>query len=198
MNTTRPTGPDPRLRVAPSTRPDPSSLFDDIRRLARRLDPKDPATPPWAWTNLTNEEADCLDAALDGFVDDYNRTYVITMEEVIPACWRLHPALAHELPVQFWSWWAAHLDPRATVNQAADYYTRILPAFHTRVATRLLGTGAVNCRKGSHTRSADPDVSAAVAAVTMSVADPAQAHLRPPSNVLRLSSFGTGQPGVLI
>jgi hypothetical protein len=197
MNTTRPTGPDPRLRVAPSARPDPSSLFDDIRRLARRLDPKDPSTPPWSWTNLTSEEADWLDAALNGFVDDYNRTYVTTIEEVIPACWRQHPALAHELPVQFWSWWTAHLDPRYTVNQAADYYTRILPAFLTRVATRLLGPGAVNCRKGNHARSSDPDVAAAVIAARTSGTGPARADLGPLLNDLRLTSFGSGQPGVL-
>ena len=198
MTTTRPANPDPRLRVAPPARPDQSALFDDIRRLARRLDPKDPSTPPWAWTNLTSEEANWLDAALDGFVDDYNHTYIATIEEIIPACWRLHPALVHELPVQFWSWWAAHLDPRGSINQAADYYTRILPAFHSRVSGKLLGPGAVNCRKGNHARSADPDVGAAATTAGTAAADPTRIDLRPPLNSLRLTSFGSGQPGVLV
>lgn len=194
MNATRPATADPRLAVPLPAQPDSSARFDDIRRLARRLDPKDPATPPWAWTNLTSEEADWLDSALDGFVHDYNHTYVATIEEIIPACWRLHPALAHELPVQFWSWWTAHLDPRASINQAADYYTRILPAFHTRVTTRLVGPGAVNCRKGQHSRSSDPDVTtAANAAPTSARHGVTTATIRS----LRLVSFGTGEPGAI-
>ena len=120
---------------------------DRIRQLAARTSPKNSARPPWAWTNLTPDEAVWIDDALDEFVEIYNRIHVATVDEVIPACWRLHPAAAQELPVQFWAWWNAHLDPTATIAVAVDYYQRVLPGFQTRLTTRLLGKSAVNCRK---------------------------------------------------
>jgi hypothetical protein len=111
---------------------------DRMRQLAGRTSPKSPARPPWAWTNLSPDEATWLDDALDEFVETYNRIHVNSVDEVIPACWRLHPAAAQEMPVQFWAWWNAHVDPTATVAVAVDYYQRILPGFQTRVSTRLL------------------------------------------------------------
>ena len=127
---------------------------EQLRILAARTDPKDPGTPPWAWVNLTADQAECLDSALDEFVDTYNRIHAGTVEDVIPACWRLHPPLAQEMPVAYWAWWAAHADPKSTVVTALEYYSRHLPGFQTRLRERLLGKGAVSCRKGSHTRPA--------------------------------------------
>ncbi len=127
---------------------------EQLRILAGRTDPKDPGTPPWAWVNLTADQAGCLDSALDEFVDTYNRIHAGAVEEVIPACWRLHPPLAQEMPVAYWAWWAAHADPKSTVSTALEYYSRHLPSFQTRLRERLLGKGAVSCRKGSHTRPA--------------------------------------------
>ena len=127
---------------------------EQLRLLAARTDPKSPGTPPWAWVNLTADQAEWLDSALDEFVDTYNRIHAGTVEDVIPACWRLHPPLAQEMPVAFWAWWAAHIDPKATVGTALEYYSRHLPGFQTRLRERLLGKGAVFCRKGSHSRPA--------------------------------------------
>ena len=104
--------------------------------------------------NLTADQAEWLDTALDEFVDTYNRIHAGTVEDVIPACWRLHPPLAQEMPVAFWAWWAAHIDAKATVLTALEYYSRHLPGFQTRLRERLLGKGAVSCRKGSHSRPA--------------------------------------------
>ncbi len=134
---------------------------EQLRMLAARTDPKDPGTPPWAWVNLTADQAECLDSALDEFVETYNRIHAGTVEDVIPACWRLHPPLAQEMPVAYWAWWAAHTDPKSTVLTALEYYSRHLPGFQTRLRERLLGKGVVSCRKGSHTRPA-----AGVAAIT--------------------------------
>jgi len=104
--------------------------------------------------NLTADQAECLDSALDEFVETYNRIHAAAVEEIIPACWRLHPPLAQEMPVAYWAWWAAHADPKSTVLTALEYYSRHLPGFQTRLRERLLGKGAVSCRKGSHTRPA--------------------------------------------
>lgn len=127
---------------------------EQLRLLAARTDPKSPATPPWAWVNLTADQAEWLDSALDEFVDTYNRIHAGTVEDVIPACWRLHPPLAQEMPVAYWAWWAAHIDTKATVLTALEYYSRHLPGFQARLRERLLGKGAVSCRKGSHSRPA--------------------------------------------
>jgi hypothetical protein len=165
--------------------------FDNIRELARRIDDRDPRTPPWAWTNLTSEETRWAETAVEGFITDYNHTHVVAIEDVIPACWRHHPALAQELLVQFWSWWHCHLNPRTTINAVDDYYERTLPTFQTRLATRLLARSAVNCRKGNHTTSADPELAQAVVAAKARAAAPATLQK------LRITTFGTGEPGII-
>lgn len=168
--------------------------FDNVRELARRIDDRDPRTPPWAWANLSREESRCAQTAVEGFISDYNRTHVVAVEDVIPGCWREHPALAHELLVQFWSWWNTHLNPKATVNAANDYYERTLPSFQTRLHKTLLGPAAVNCRKGAHGTTADPELGRAItlASRRSSTGDGAGA-LTP----LRTATFGTGEPGVI-
>ena len=139
---------------------------DQVRALAARVDARAAGKPPWSWPNLSPADAGLLDACLDEFVESYNRIHASKVEEVIPQCWRLHPALAQEMPVQFWAWWAAHIDPKASINNALEYYNRNLPAFQTRLETRLLGKGAVNCRKGQHNNLVDPELTAATSYAT--------------------------------
>lgn len=117
---------------------------------------RDAGRPPWSWTNLTETEAQHLDQVLDPFVDTYNLTLTTTVEDVIPGCWRLHPGLVQEMPVQFWGWWSAHRDPKSTSLAALEYHNRHLPAFHQRLP-KLLGRGASVCRKGNHTDT-DPAI----------------------------------------
>ena len=76
-------------------------------------------------------------------MESYNRIHASKVEEVILRCWRMHPPLAQELPVQFWAWWASHIDPKASINNALEYYNRNLPAFQSRLETRLPGKGAL-------------------------------------------------------
>ena len=163
---------------------------DRIRQLAARANPKNPARPPWAWTNLVADEAAWLDDALDEFVETYNRIHASSVDEVIPACWRLHPPAAQELPVQFWAWWNAHIDPTATIAVAVDYYQRVLPGFQARLATRLLGKSAVNCRKGRHALAVDRDL---IDAISFEPTGPAEATGRSSETrrVLREMDFGT-------
>lgn len=165
---------------------------DRIRQLAARTSPKNPARPPWAWTNLTSDEAAWIDDALDEFVQTYNRIHVATVDQVIPACWRLHPAAAQELPVQYWAWWNAHLDPTATIAVAVDYYQRVLPGFQTRLATRLLGKSAVNCRKGRHASTVDRDLTDAISFDTISPAD-GTGRSSETRRVLHETDFGTNE-----
>lgn len=128
-----------------------------MRILAARVDPRTATGPPWSWANLTDEENVWLDKAIVAFVIAYNDTYTSQLDHVIPPCWRDHPALAAELPVQLWAWWAAHVDEQSTVAAALEFYDRHLPAFKSRLSVELLGRGAVNCRKGRHTGGqADP------------------------------------------
>lgn len=142
---------------------------NQLRDMGEKIgNPKNPGQPPWAWTNLDPSEAQLLDQALDEFVEHYNRIHVGAMEEVVPQCWRQHPALAQELPVQFWAWWASHIDVRATVPVALEYYTRSLPSFQTRLP-KLLGRGATNCRKGQHAGGGDPELIAAISFPTVGV-----------------------------
>ena len=182
----------PTLRSAPapsSNTPgttDDQAHYDDVLQLARRLDDRDPRTPPWAWPNLAAEQAELTEVALDGFVEQYNQTFVIALDEIIPGCWRQHPALAVELLVQFWSWWACHPNPKATVHMVDDYYERTLPMFQSRLAKRLLGPGAVNCRKGSHARSADPELARAIQASSTTSSEPDSIYR------LRRATFGAG------
>lgn len=143
-------------------------LFSDVEMakfiasLAVRASPKEVAGPPWSWPNLTLSEITQFDVALDQFVASYNYVHVAAIEEVIPGCWRLHPALAQEIPVQFWAWWSSHINPATTINQANDYYSRVLPQFQQRLATRLLGRAAPNCRKGEHKDMINQEIAAAI------------------------------------
>lgn len=133
-----------------------------IAALAERTSPKNEVRPPWSWPNLTVDEITRLDLALDQFVATYNHVHVVALDEVIPACWRKHPALAQEMPVQFWAWWASHSNPTSTINQAVDYYGRILPQFQHRLQNRLLGKSAGRCRLGEHETMSDPDLDKAI------------------------------------
>ncbi len=144
---------------------------DWLRDLGSRIgNPKNPGPPPWAWTNLSTSEAQLIDQALDEYVEHYNRIHAAVVDEVIPRCWRKHPAVAQELPVQFWAWWASHIDVRATVPTALEYYTRSLPAFQSRLP-KLLGKGATSCRKGHHMASTDPELIDAISFATVGRAE---------------------------
>ena len=141
--------------------------------LSSLINPKTGGRPPWTWSNLTGEEAEELDGALDAFVASYNNTLALQLEHIVPRCWREHPALAQELPVQYWGWWAAHRDPRATPLAALEYYNRHLPAFQGRL-TALLGLSSGECRKGRHGTAVDQTVrNAAAIANDLSQSDPA-------------------------
>ncbi len=109
-----------------------------------------PPLPGWSWSNLSTQEAEDLDADLDRWVADYNGQLAIRMEHIIPACWRQHPALVQELPVQFFAWGYLHRDPSAGIIDVLGYYTRSLPSFRDRVAD-LLAPDPSGCRSGHHT-----------------------------------------------
>ncbi len=163
---------------------------DQVHAVAARLDSRAPGTPPWAWPNLAPADAALLDRCLDEFVESYNRIHASKVEEVIPRCWRMHPPLAQELPVQFWAWWASHIDPKTSINNALEYYNRNLPAFQGRLETRLLGKGAVNCRKGQHRNLVDPELTAAI---SYDALGPTEQTGRGPDNrrALHQTDFGT-------
>ena len=163
---------------------------DWLRDLGSRIgNPKNPGPPPWAWTNLSTSEAQLIDQALDEYVEHYNRIHAAVVDEVIPRCWRKHPAAAQELPVQFWAWWASHIDVRATVPVALEYYSRSLPGFQTRLP-KLLGRGATNCRKGEHGGGGDPEL---IAAISFPMVGPAEVTGRGEDTrrALHRQDFGT-------
>ena len=166
-----------------------TQLREELRQLGLRIGGKTPGPPPWAWPNLSATEAATLDGALDEFVHTYNRIHAGVIEEVIPLCWRKHPPLAQELPVQFWAWWASHIDVRATVPTALEYYSRSLPGFQTRLP-KLLGKGAVTCRKGQHVSPSDPEL---VTAIGFEVTPPAEDSGRGDTTrrTLHRNDFGT-------
>lgn len=130
--------------------------------LSNLINPRHGGRPPWTWSNLTEDEAEELDSLLDSFVACYNITLALQLEHIIPRCWREHPALAQELPVQYWGWWASHRDPRATPLAAMEYYNRHLPAFQGRL-TALLGLSSGECRKGRHGSAVEQSVQDAAA-----------------------------------
>ncbi len=105
--------------------------------------------PPWAWSNLDDEEAQELHTSLLWFIHTYNSQYAVEVTHVIPACWPEHPRMVHELPVLYWAWWMSHRDRKATPGDAAVFYSETLVRFQDRLPT-LLGDGAVTCRKGKH------------------------------------------------
>lgn len=104
---------------------------------------------PWVWGNLNRDEVGVQEAILDVWVVAYNDELVADQSALIPACWRQHPPLLHELPVLYWAWWFSHLDKQTEISGATDFYSETLPGFQRRLG-ELVGTGAANCRKGRH------------------------------------------------
>lgn len=132
-----------------------SAAFDptDTALLLQRFehDPKsqDPPRLPWSWAALGPDEAAALARLVDVYVASYNHTLATAVSEIVPPCWRKHPALAQELAVQVWLYYTAHHHPQATPAAAAEFYGRHLPGFRARVAT-LLGRSPIECRQGHH------------------------------------------------
>jgi hypothetical protein len=143
-----------------------------------------PPPPPWTWSNLDEKPARDLDAAVQAWVGDYNRHLAVKVDEIIPACWRQHPALTQELPVQYHGWLGVHRDPDATSAQALEYYTKYLPSFRDRVKD-LLGGDASKCRVGKHPEPSDP----LDRTITLAATDLA-AHGPDIIDVLRRTTFG--------
>lgn len=104
---------------------------------------------PWAWANLTVEQARILHGLVNEFVVRFNAQQVADTAELIPGCWQYHPRLLHELPVLYWSWWHAHHDKDADFSDVQYYYNTYLPGFRARL-NQLIGMSASSCRKGSH------------------------------------------------
>ncbi|HET9139274.1 hypothetical protein [Actinophytocola sp.] len=113
---------------------------------------RQPRRPPWTWSARPAAEQAALARLIELWVASYNQVHAITPAELIPPCWPQHPALATELAVQLWLWYAAHLDPRTTPAIAGEYYLRHLPGFRTRL-DRLLGVSPGECRRGEHPRT---------------------------------------------
>lgn len=105
--------------------------------------------PPWTWAALTTEEAAALGRLCDTYAATYNRVYVVDRSEIVPPCWRQHLGLAHDLAVQVWHYYAAHLHTKATPNMAGDFHQRYLPAFRNRVEG-WLGRNPSECQRGAH------------------------------------------------
>ena len=108
--------------------------------------------PPWTWSVLDVRERAALARMIDVWVDTYNHVHVTKISDIIPSCWRSHPALATELAVQVWLWYTAHIHPQTAPLIAGDYYLRHLPGFRTRVSS-MLGTSPPECRRGEHPAS---------------------------------------------
>ena len=149
---------------------------------------------PWTWSNLSAAQAQVLEDLVDHFVGEYNRNLVIAPDELIPPCWRRHAVLAQEMPVQFWAWWSAHMDPSGTVLGAQEYYNRHLPAFQQRLATRLLGKNGTACRKGNHPASGDDPVADSLAAFAN--VDDERAVGRSAANLRARQAVSFGHPKV--
>jgi hypothetical protein len=129
--------------------------------------------PPWTWPMLTRAEREALARMVTAFVYSYNRVYAVADTELIPPCWPQHPGLATELAVLMWHWYAVHVDPKATVQAASEYYLRHIPGFRPRVE-KLLGISPGECRRSDHPASwrneADDLLTAGPAA--QAIADP--------------------------
>lgn len=111
--------------------------------------PFDQGRLPWVWGNLTVGEVEVLEGILDNWLVAYNNEYVNDAAGLIPACWRAHPRLVHELPVIYWAWWFTHHHPATSVMNTLDFYGDKLRDFQQRLS-ELAGPGVVNCRKGRH------------------------------------------------
>jgi hypothetical protein len=103
---------------------------------------------PWSWASLSLPEADALAALLDRFSDAYNRVWALGAAELVPPCWRRHPALAHDLAALAFSYHAAYRDPAATPAAALRFQGE-LSAFRARVQP-WLGADPAGCRAGRH------------------------------------------------
>ena len=147
-----------------------------------------PPPPPWAWSNLTEDEAQDLDANLEAWIGDWNRHLALEPRHLITACWRRHAALVQELPVQFFAWKHIHRSTGATAPEAADYYGRTLPGFRDRLAAQhgLLGPDSAKCRAGKHPAS-DPTLEDAIRRAATDVAAFGPDNI----DVLRSTAFGT-------
>lgn len=132
-----------------------ATAFDlaDVELLLERYEAAagedEPRRPPWTWAALDRAERAALARMVDVFVSTYNHVHAVKDNELVPPCWRRHPALAAELAVQVWLWYFAHMDPKASPAVAGDYYGRHLPGFRSRV-DRLLGVSPGECRQGEH------------------------------------------------
>lgn len=144
-------------------------------------------TPPWSWANLDADEAEELDERLGEFIGDYNTTFVVRLDDVIPGCWRQHPSLYQRLPVLFYGYWWTHRAEAAKVEEAAGWYERHLWMFQERLPD-MLGKGRMQCLKGHHMGERDAEVSVAVG--TAESADAVQVG---PNvlDVLRKTRFGS-------
>ncbi|GLZ28133.1 hypothetical protein Lesp02_03230 [Lentzea sp. NBRC 105346] len=105
---------------------------------------------PWTWAALKKDQAAVLARVVREWVHFYNRVHAVTVKELIPPCWPLHPGLAHELAVLVWAYYHAHHDPKATPLIAVDYHARYLASFRTRL-DHMLGRDPHSCRAGEHT-----------------------------------------------
>jgi hypothetical protein len=104
---------------------------------------------PWTWAALDTTQAGALARMVQQWVDDYNRVHAVTEKEIIPPCWPHHHGLAHELAALVWLHHHVHHEATATPPLIADYHSRYLPAFRTRL-DRLLGRDPASCRTGQH------------------------------------------------
>lgn len=117
---------------------------------------------PWSWATLSPAERATSATLLDGFVKSYNRTWAISQQQIVPPCWRRHPALAHDLAALAWAYYQAYRDPMATPDRALQFQAGLLP-FAKRM-NRWLGSKPGECRAGQHAaswRDADGITSAA-------------------------------------
>lgn len=108
----------------------------------------DPPRPPWTWSLLSTDEAAMLAHMIHTWVISYNQIHATRREHIVPACWPAHPGLATELAVWVWHWHDAHT-MASTPAQAAEFYTRHLPAFKTRIREHL-GSSPDKCQQGEH------------------------------------------------
>lgn len=126
----------------------------DVAMLLALLDAEPAAIrrTPWTWAALSEKEAAALRRTVRRWVADYNAVHAVTSRELIPACWELHPGLAHDLAVTVWVYYDTHHDRRSTPLMAGDYHLRYLPAFRARL-DHLLGSDPAGCRAGEHPAS---------------------------------------------
>lgn len=98
----------------------------------------------FSWASLTLSQARELRELLDNFVVHYNATYAVEQAEVIPACWPLHPGLAHELAALY----ALHVhlfqSGLSGPDGAAGWFERWLPRFQERMP-HWLGVASARC-----------------------------------------------------